>query len=74
MATFIDYIQTMIEAYLNNGLFSLTAILSLIQIPAAYICTRNYYSVKSKIMELYFYLDEKYGIESGMTTILARKR
>jgi len=30
----------------------------------------NYYSIKSKIMELYFYIDEKYNIESRKTTII----
>ncbi len=30
----------------------------------------NYYSIKSKIMELYFYLDEKYNIESSKTTLM----
>jgi AAA+ ATPase superfamily predicted ATPase len=30
----------------------------------------NYYSVKSKIMELYYYLDEKYDIEAGKSIII----
>jgi len=30
----------------------------------------NYYSIKSKIMELYYYLDEKYNIESSKTTLI----
>lgn len=30
----------------------------------------NYYSVKSKIMELYYYLDEKYDIEAGKPTLI----
>ena len=32
----------------------------------------NYYTVKSKVMELYFYIDEKYNIESSNTTLIKK--
>jgi len=48
MTTFNEFFRILVDSYFQNGIYSLTAILSLIQIPAAVICIRNYFTVKSR--------------------------
>ncbi len=48
MASIDQLLTTIVESYLINGLYSFTALLSLIQIPAAVLCIRNYRAVKSQ--------------------------